>query len=87
MELVPAPRDMPGKCLSQAIASGVPGAPASCSALKRHVPRAWRTVETKAQTLAAPSLGEGQGMLAAEGSVFILVYATYQIILITQEVD
>ena len=84
MELVPAPRDMPGKCLSQAIA---PGAPASCSALKRHVPRAWRTVETKAQTLAAPSLGEGQGMLAAEGSVFILVYATYQIILITQEVD
>lgn len=44
-------------------------------------------VGTKAQALPAPSLGEGQGKPAAEGSAFTLMYATYQIILITQEVD
>lgn len=44
-------------------------------------------VETKAQALPARSLWEWQGKPTAEGSAFTLVYATYQIILITREVD
>lgn len=80
MQLLPSPRDMPGKCLSQAIASGVPGAPTSCPALKRYVLEGFEDGGDKNPGPHSVQPGVGATADAAEGMAFALGYATPQII-------